>query len=212
MTTHVTGTLAGDGRSAGCTDDHPHADFAVFVKAHLNSSFLPVARRYAGFRGISDAAPDIAQEALARVWQRWEDTLAEAPCRRRCAFVYKTMSNVAHEQRRERARAGEVTDPWALPETFASGAGPEDRYLAREMLRAVVTALSGLSDDERMIIDLAIAKVPHAEIAEQLGITETNVSTRLHRARAQLMRLVDPDLLHELGRRPGNYDRLGGVV
>jgi RNA polymerase sigma factor (sigma-70 family) len=212
MARHVTGAQPADGRSSGCTEDHLHADFAVFVKAHLNSSFLPVARRYAGFRGVSDAAPDIAQEALKRVWPRWEKELAAAPCWRRCAFVCKTMSNVAHELHRQLRRAGEVFDPWAMAETVVFDTNPEERYLAREMLRAVVSALSDLADDERLIIDLSIAKVPHAEIAVQLGTTATNISTRLHRIRCRLLRSIDTELLNELGRRRTDNDNPGGAA
>jgi DNA-directed RNA polymerase specialized sigma24 family protein len=202
-----------DDRHPGCTDDHPHADFTVFVKAHLNGFLLPVARRYAGFRGIPDAAPDIAQEALARVWCRWNTELASEPCGRRLASVCTTMSYVAREQRRERFRAGEVTDPWEFPEPCGPPACVEDQSLAREMLQDVVRALATLSEDDRLIIDLAIARVPHAEIAVQAQLrAATNVSTKLHRIRARLARSVDPGLRRELETRPGLDDPSGGVA
>lgn len=202
-----------DDRHPGCTDDHPHADFAVFVKAHLNGFLLPVARRYAGFRGIPDAAPDIAQEALARVWCRWTTQLAGEPCGRRLASVCTTMSYVAREQARERSRAGEVTDPWEFPEPYDSYPCVEEQSLAREMLRAVVRVLATLPDDDRLILDLAIAQVPHAEIAVQARLrAATNVSTKLHRIRVRLARSIDPGLRRELETRPGLIDPSGGVA
>jgi RNA polymerase sigma factor (sigma-70 family) len=187
----------------GCVEDIVHADFGLFVKAHGNSLFLPVARRYTGFRGILDAAPDVVQEALIRAWPRWPGQLALEPCRRRCAWLCKTMSYVASEEQRRRARGPKLTAPTALHEKAALRPGPEDRYVMSEVVQVVAHALASLRPTERAIIDLAIAKVPHAEIAEQLGLpSASTVSTRLHRARIRLARHLDADVLAELDLDP----------
>lgn len=199
-----------DDHQAGCDLDERHRDFAMFVRAHLNSYFLPLARRYVG-SAMLDAAPDIAQGALAIAWSKWPLDLVWYPCTRRCGFVCKTMSNLAHEERRGRRRTGTLTDPCRLPETPTSAAGPEDRYLAAEAVRAVEHALATLPPQERLIIDLAIARLSHQEIADLLGITKTNVATRLLRARTRLARHLSPDQA-KVFRLKSVTDLSGGVA
>lgn len=161
---------------------------------------LPVARRYVGFRGLPDiAAADIVQEALCIAWKAWATTLAGANCDRRRAFVCTTMSHMARTEQRSGRRVGQVTDPSTLINLAGSQASHEDDVLARVALHVLATAMATLSEDERSILDLAIAGLPRAQIAIQLGLTATNVTTKLHRARERLRRSVGPNLLAELG-------------
>lgn len=199
-----------DEQHFSCALDQEHSEFTVFVQAHLNSYFLPLARRYAGSTML-DAAPDLAQGALAIAWSRWWVDLDMAPCWRRCGFVCKTMSNLAHEERRGRHRAGTPTDPQSFPDTPSLTGSPEDRYIEGEVARAVETAMAALTLQERLIIDLAIAKLPHAQIADLLGISRTNVSTRLRRARVRLAQQLDSGRVENIGLRV-TTDPSGGVA
>lgn len=196
-------------RQFSCARDYEHVDYTTFVQAHLNSYFLPLARRYVGSQNL-DSAPDVASEALGCAWSKWPE-LGWEPCGRKCAFVCATMSNFAHMERRKRRRLGKLTDPAQLPDRVAPEAGPEARFLAGEEVRTVERALAALRPQERLIIDLAIAKLPHSEIARQLGITTTNVSTRLLRARIRLARYLDPNRVADVGLRFGT-DPSGGVA
>jgi RNA polymerase sigma factor (sigma-70 family) len=115
------------------------------------------------------------------------------------------MSNVAQAEQRGQRRAGRVTEPSALIDLAAPQASHEDGVLTRVALRVLRDALATLPDEERLILDLAIADLPRAQIADQLGLTATNVTTKLHRARERLRRFIGPDLLTELGLgRDGN--------
>ncbi|PKW16007.1 RNA polymerase sigma-70 factor (ECF subfamily) [Saccharopolyspora spinosa] len=159
-----------------------------------------VARRYAGFNGLPEAAgKDIAQDALCIAWGAWGKKLAGADCGRRIAFVYAAMSYKAREEQRSRRRAGELQDPSDMVNFEENGASYEDRHLARTALRVLSDAMAKLPDEERLILDLAIACVSRGQIAAQLGVATTNVTTKLHRARKKLRRSIDPDVLAELG-------------
>jgi RNA polymerase sigma-70 factor (ECF subfamily) len=180
-------------------DDHAGGDFEAFVKDNL--SFLEsVARRYVGFRGLPNVvAADVVQEALSVAWQAWITKLASVDCGGRRAFVCATMSNMAWEEHRKGRRAGQVTDPSALVELAGSYAGHEDDVLARVALRVLPHAMATLSEQERLILDLAIAGLSHTQIGEQVGLTATNVGTKLYRARERLRHSIGPDLLADLG-------------
>jgi RNA polymerase sigma factor (sigma-70 family) len=164
-------------------DNQQRSDFEAFVKDN-HSFLLPVARRYAGLRGLPDpTVSDIVQEAMCITWRAWATKLASADGDRRRAFVCTTMSNVAQAEQRGQRRAGRVTEPSALIDLAAPQASHEDGVLTQVALRVLRDALATLPDEERLILDLAIADLPRAQIADQLGLTATNVTTKLHRAR-----------------------------
>lgn len=180
-------------------DDDLRRDFEAFMKEN-DSSLSSVARRYAGFNGLpGSAAKDIAQDALCIAWKAWGKELAAADSGRRLAFVYVTMSHKAREEQRFRRRGGELHDPAGMVDFEERGASFEDRQLARNALRLLADAMAELLDEERLILDLAIAGVPRGRIAAQLDVTATNVTTRLHRIREKLRRSIGPDMLAELG-------------
>ncbi|TDD53369.1 RNA polymerase sigma factor [Saccharopolyspora elongata] len=180
-------------------DEDLRRDFEAFMKEN-DRELASVARRYAGFSGLPEAAgKDIAQDALCIAWGAWEKELAGADCGRRLAFVYVAMSYKAREEQRSRRRAGELHDPSDMVNLEEKEASYEDRHLARSALRVLADAMAELPDEERLILDLAIACVPRGQIAAQLGLTGTNVTTKLHRAREKLRRSIGPDVLAELG-------------
>jgi RNA polymerase sigma factor (sigma-70 family) len=172
---------------------HLHGIFEKFVIAHANRNLLPVARRYAGFRGLPDVtAEDILAEGLTRALQVWcYRGLNNSVCEFRLAFIYKTMSNVAQEEVRKRDRAGIVTDFQTIPDT-PSGVADLDRViLGREALAIVTRALATLNEQDRLIVDLRIADVSHSDIAKQLGLTPNAARTRLTRIRQRLLSAIE---------------------
>lgn len=184
-------------------DANPQGEFAVFLKANLYR-FLPVARRYAGFRGLPSAtAPDIVQEALRRTWSVWQDKLASKLDEQRCALVYATMRHVAQEFQRQHAQAGASTDPMDFPDNAGAPVDLEDHHLACAALRNVQRAWTRLSGNERAVIELAIAQLRHKEIAERLNLKPSNISTILLRARRKLAAAIDPSVAVELRLQPG---------
>ena len=75
-------------------------------------------------------------------------------------------------------------------ERFKSGqADPEQTASRREMKAILENAIRELPDAYRLVFVLRdVEEMDTAEAAEALGLTQDNIKTRLHRARAMLRR------------------------
>ena len=180
-----------------CTEtDAAMADvtlFATLDRAILEQEFdrllaangPALARLAASYTNTSSDRDDLLQEIALAVWQALRAFRGECSLR---TFLFRIAHNraiayLARSQARSRARfseadVDEVHDPAPDPE---SG-------LAREQAAARLrSAIHRLPLVYRQVIMLALEDMGYAEIAEVLGISESNVGARLTRAR-QLLR------------------------
>ena len=94
-------------------------------------------------------------------------------------------------RRQEGLNAMGATDQSALLDVYARVATPSRHVEAREECARIEAAMAELSDDERAIIVLTrVAQISRADIAAELGIGESAVRMRLHRALAKLGVLI----------------------
>lgn len=103
-------------------------------------------------------------------------------------FVFRIAHNrcvthVARQVARRRPLPDEVRDDDA--------ASPEAALLADERTRRLLAAIRCLPLPYRQVMTLVLEDISHAEIAEALGLTRTNVAVRVNRAKAQLRELLD---------------------
>lgn len=156
------------------TSDDLRPRFLALLREH-HKIVLKVASVYA--RGRQDRS-DLAQEIAIQLWRsfpRYE------PERRFSTWMYRVALNVGISfARRERIRGGRI-EPRAEPPDLADDAGEPDERLAR--LHAVI---AGLAELDRALILLYLEERPHSEIAAILGISETNVATKLGRLKLRL--------------------------
>jgi RNA polymerase sigma-70 factor, ECF subfamily len=95
-----------------------------------------------------------------------------------------------------RAR-GQVAGPTAFgapdsPDLLAADDDTEDRVVEGEQVRQVAAALAELPDSARTVVVLRdVQGLSTKETAAVLGISESAVKVRLHRAHARLRELVD---------------------
>jgi RNA polymerase sigma-70 factor (ECF subfamily) len=138
-----------------------------------------LAYRYAS--NPSDAE-DIAQEALLCAWRR-RATLREGT--KRNHWLATIVRNEASHQRARRP------GPSAALEELD---GAEDVRVIATVERADLrAALRGLSERDRQLLALRYREdLSQAAIARRLGIPESTVKVRLHRARARLRRAYVP--------------------
>jgi RNA polymerase sigma factor (sigma-70 family) len=151
--------------------------------------------------GRAADAEDIVQD----VWLRWQGT-DRTQVRDRIAFLVTITTRVTlNATSSARARHEVLVDRW-LPEELPSS---EDPSLATErsadIEHAVLLLLQRLTPTERAVFVLREAfAYPFRDIADRLGISETNARQLCHRARA---RLAGPRHEHEPVSR-ADQDRL----
>jgi len=103
------------------------------------------------------------------------------------AWLFGIARNAALDELRRRGRQAELTaEPTDLRSFTEGGAEHSERRLA------VSAALERLAPRERELIALKFfAGLANAEIAQVLGVTESNAGTKLHRAMTKLREACD---------------------
>jgi RNA polymerase sigma-70 factor (ECF subfamily) len=133
-------------------------------------------------------AADVAQEALIRAWRAMPKFRGDASF---TTWLHRITVNTAWTHRKRAARhiAAELED--TLVDT---GQTPEHAGEIADLQGRLVAAISKLSPGQRAVVVLRdVSGWSHAEIARELGITQTTAKVRLHRARTRLRDLLEED-------------------
>jgi len=141
-----------------------------------------VARLAASFTNTASDRDDLLQEIAMAVWRALPGFRGDCSAR---TFLYRIAHNraiafLARHRGRFAAAGGEIDAPDPAPDPESGLA----RAQSAERLRRAVHRLPMLY---RQVITLTLEGLGYSEIAEVLGISETNVGARLSRAR-QLLR------------------------
>jgi RNA polymerase sigma-70 factor (ECF subfamily) len=161
---------------------------------------LPAALRLATrLTGDVSSAEDVVHDAVARASAAWK-TLRDADAAR--GWFTRIVVNAFRDHLRQSRRLpseplpddDDVGDPrQVMPDTAAAG---------REFGEIVASAVSTLPPRQREVLVLtAFELLAPADAATTLGITEQNLRTTLHLARAALRRRLEP-YLSETERAP----------
>ena len=155
--------------------------------AHLIEPVIPALRRYARtfVRGAADA-DDLVQDTLERAISRWYQRRSDGETR---AWLFTILHNLAVNHLRRAARRGrEVPLDDAGESDVAVPSAQEDALRRDDILGAV----GQLPDDQRSVLLLvSIEDVSYAEAARILDIPIGTVMSRLARARARLLKLLE---------------------
>jgi RNA polymerase sigma-70 factor (ECF subfamily) len=128
------------------------------------------------------AAEDAAQEALARAWVKWDRCREEE---RRTAWLGAIARNEALRLRAREHGRKEVP----LEEDDGPGVPPGEPEAAVTDRLEVRRAVGHLKEVDQELVRLRYFEdLPHAEVAEHMGMTEATVRVRLHRLRRNLER------------------------
>lgn len=88
---------------------------------------------------------------------------------------------------REAAEGGHPME--RLSACYASVVTPSRTLAAREQIERLEDAMAELSEvDRTIVLNARLLEIPHAVTAREVGLTEANVRSRLHRALADLAR------------------------
>jgi RNA polymerase sigma-70 factor (ECF subfamily) len=145
---------------------------------------LPVCMRYARERA---EAEDILQEGFIRVFDKLGSWRQEGSLE---GWIRKIVVNVAIRQYQRNAKLHVVSELDAA-EAEPGQELPDGQLHFQELLGMV----QALPDGYRLVFNLfAMEGFSHAEIAENLGITEATSRSQLARARRILMRMVETQM------------------
>lgn len=151
----------------------PKDRFAALLEAH-RGIVGKVAFTYARSSHDRD---DLTQEIAAELWRSYARYDQRRPF---ATWAYRVALNVAITHLRRTARR--TTEPLAADLAAPEPRGPDDRVGA---LRAVMESLAPL---DRALLILYLDGRSYAEIADVLGISETNVATKIGRLKQALRR------------------------
>ncbi len=146
-----------------------------------------LARSLASYCGDPALGADLAQEALARAWERWDRvSTMDAPA----MWVYRTGLNLARSQARRRASDGRSPRVWQLPESAVD----HDAERWADVI-AVREAIAMLPDRQRAAVVLRYqADLSIDDTAGVMGCATGTVKALTHQALEQLRRRLDvPD-------------------
>lgn len=160
------------------TDDH-HDAFSALLQRHRGIVFK-VANTYAR---LAEDRDDLAQEIAARLWHAYPKY---DPTRSFSTWMYRVALNVAISHVRGQTVRGRH-DAVPLDEDMhdlADGDGVDhERAQHIRLLQGFIQRQPPL---ERALLLLYLEDRPQREIAEILGITESNVSTKIGRLKQRI--------------------------
>ncbi len=138
-------------------------------------------QRLAGDRMVAE---EILQDTLLAVWRG-------AGAFEGRSAVRTWLFGVARRQAYNRLRNAAPPVPREPVDRADPGPGPEELAIAAAGGTAVAGAVARLPDHHREVIGLAlVAGLPLAEVADVLGVPAGTVKSRLHHARAAVVRML----------------------
>lgn len=161
----------------------PRLRFAALLDQH-RGIVLKIARGYCAHQ---EDRLDLIQDISVQAWDAFDSF---DPARARFStWLYRVALNVAISQLRRqqlRRRHHAMLDEDALP---LDESAPAEQEHAVRQLEIAIRALPPL---DRALMLLHLDDHDHRQIADILGISSANVSTRLHRLRQQLRARFNP--------------------
>jgi RNA polymerase sigma-70 factor (ECF subfamily) len=162
---------------------------------------LPAALRLATrLTGDVSSAEDVLHDAIARASAAWRSLRGPEAAR---GWLTQIVVNAFRDHLRQSRRLL-ANEPLPEDDEFGdrSQLGPPIAAAGREFAEIVAVAVSTLPPRQREVLVLiAFELLAPADAAAALGITEQNLRTTLHLARAALRRRLEP-YLSEAGRAP----------
>ena len=165
-------------------DEDQKSVFMNWLDEH-GSSVMKVARAYTL---TSDECQDLAQEILLQAWRslpRFEGKASPATWFYRVAL--HTAMNWKRKDTPRRARQQPLFEVQVVATECASSA---DRAQQRETVEQLYRAIHQLPKADAALVLLYLDELSYREIADVLGISESNVGVKLNRAKKALSELM----------------------
>lgn len=164
--------------------ENQEALFRNWLHEH-GGTVLKVARAYTL---TAEDCQDLAQEILLQVWRslpRFEGRASAS------TWSYRVALNTALTWRRDERRRRASQQPlFELDELSMEGANGEARAYEREVVERLFAAIRQLPKPDAALVLLYLDDLSYRQMAEVLGISESNVGVKLNRAKKALGELM----------------------
>jgi RNA polymerase sigma-70 factor (ECF subfamily) len=166
--------------------DQDHKSLFMTWLAEHGSSVMKVARAYTL---TSEECQDLAQEILLAAWQslpKFERKASAATWFYRVAL--HTAMNWKRKDKPRRTRQEPLLD---VQTVVTEGADSVEQAQQRETVEQLYKAIHQLPKTDAAIVLLYLDELSYQEMADVLGISETNVGVKLNRAKKALSALMN---------------------
>lgn len=129
---------------------------------------------------VEDDKQDLIQEIMIQVWRSFA---SYNPAFQRSTWMYRIALNVAISYYRKRSRRRHISEP--LSEHLLEIAEP-DGLPQEQQHQLLQRCISELNEVDKALMMLYLEEYSYKDIAEILGISETNVSTKVYRIKEKI--------------------------
>ena len=158
-------------------EDQRQREFEALLQSHQGIVFK-VANTYCWH---PDDRADLVQDMVAQLWRAWP---RYDPARTFSTWMYRIALNVAISFVRKAVRQREVSVP--LDETVHDTAALSNAGDMQDRLQRLQAFIDRQAPLDRALLLLYLEDKSQREIAEILGITPTNVSTKINRLKQKI--------------------------
>lgn len=174
------------------------------------SAYLPAVTSYCARRGMAADADDLAQEVMIRLFQDGVLLKAEpSKGRFRSLLMAVTKRVIGHhlERRNAQKRGAGKVQPLTPEDDVAQEPDPEFDFewigrLIRIALDRLAATHPNYHDALRMTL---VENASHAQIAQALGRTESDVKNHVHRGKRKLVEILR-EQIREYSATPGQFE------
>ena len=166
-------------------DEDQKSVFMTWLGEH-GSSVMKVARAYTL---TSDECQDLAQEILLQAWRSLPNFEGKAsPATWFYRVALHTAMNWHRKDKPRRVRQQPLLDVQVLA---TDGASSTEQAQQREMVEQLYNAIQQLPKTDAALVLLYLDELSYRDMAEVLGISESNVGVKLNRAKRALSALMN---------------------
>jgi len=131
---------------------------------------------------------ELEQEVLLNLWRALPRFRGDASLR---TWMYRVAHNTASRHVSRAVRSPKTTtNETRIHREAAPNAGPEEAMAQADDRALLQDCIGRLKTLDREIILLYLEDLPQPEIAEVTGLSQANVSTRIHRIKGQLKEMM----------------------
>ncbi|MEZ5943424.1 MAG: RNA polymerase sigma factor [Planctomycetaceae bacterium] len=168
-------------------EEDPKAIFTRWLEEH-SSSVLKVARAYTLTK---EDCQDLAQEILLQAWRSLPKFAGKASP---ATWFYRVALNTAMNWHRNDRPRRQFQRPLLEVQTLVTNSDDSCRQVEQqELVERLYAAIHQLPCTEVALVLLYLDDMSYSEMANVLGISESNVGVRLNRAKKVLATLFDAE-------------------